>query len=392
MTLIRLSRRFEIFLCAATLAGFASGQDAEEPKAFAPEELEQLVAPIALHPDAVISQVLMAATYPLEVVQADRWVKDQKPPLEGDALAKALEAQTWDPSVKSLIAFPDLLGQMSMKLDWTQKLGDAMLAQEKDVLAAVQRLRVRAKEAGHLESSKEQEVSEDAEIIIIESKTTEIVYIPTYNPTVVYGTWPYPAYPPTYYYPPHYVYPPAYGFAAGVIVGAAWGYAWGGCGWRGGHVDIDIDRNVNFNRNIDRSRYKTQVGGGGRGNWKHNPNNRQGVRYRDNKTAQRYGKQGRSGNRSSRDAYRGRSSTGGAQAGRGTGASARRSSMPKRTSPSRSTPSRSSPSRSSGSAFKGYQGRSQTTRHSSRGRSSRSSSRSSGRSSRGGRGGGRRRP
>src|SRR5262249_49297782 len=150
--------------------------------------------PIALYPDSLVSQILMASTYPLEVVEADRWVKANKS-LQGDALTSALEAQTWDPSVKSLVNFPQVLAMMSEKLDMTQKLGDAMLAQQKDVLDAVQRLRAKAQAQGNLKTTKEQTVvveqpatTEQSMVIKIEPADPQVVYVPSYNPAVVYGT------------------------------------------------------------------------------------------------------------------------------------------------------------------------------------------------------------
>ena len=222
----------------ATQPQTASTQGAAQtqPAPFKPEELEQIVAPIALYPDALLAQVFMASTYPLEIVQAARWSKEH-PEVKGDAVAKEMEKQTWDPSVKSLVAFPDVLTMMNEKLDWTQKLGDAFLAQQKDVMDAVQRLRTKAKDAGNLKSSKEQTVKTEPapagapapQIIIIESPSPEVVYVPTYNPTVVYGAWPYPAYPPYYYYPPAYVPGAAFfSFSMGVVVGGA---IWGNCNW-----------------------------------------------------------------------------------------------------------------------------------------------------------------
>jgi hypothetical protein len=197
---------------------------------FKPEEIEQLVAPIALYPDSLVSQILMASTYPLEVVEAARWAKANKT-LQGDALTAALEQQPWDPSVKSLVNFPQVLAMMNEKLDLTQRLGDAFLAQQKDVLDAVQRLRAKAQ--GNLKTTKEQTViveqsAAQTTVIQIEPTNPQVVYVPTYNPTVVYGAWPYPAYPPYAYYPPGYVATTAaFSFAAGVALGAAWGYAWG---------------------------------------------------------------------------------------------------------------------------------------------------------------------
>ena len=167
------------------------------------EQLDQLVAPIALYPDDLLSQVFMASTYPLEIVQADRWVKAHKD-LKGDALDKALAEQSWDASVKSLVQFPDVLSMMSEKLDITSKLGDAFIAQQKDVMDAVQRLRAKAKDAGNLQSNQQQTViinqapagAATPQTIVIQPAQPEVVYVPQYNPTVVYGAWPYPAYPP----------------------------------------------------------------------------------------------------------------------------------------------------------------------------------------------------
>ena len=166
-----------------------------------------------------------------------------------------MQKETWDPSVKSLCAFPTVLANMNDKIDWTQKLGDAFLAQQKEVMQAVQILRGKAKETGNLKSTKEVTVKEEPapagspapQTIIIESPDPEVVYVPSYNPTVVYGAWSYPYYPPYAYYPPAY-----YGgamfwsFTAGVIVGGA---IWGNCNWGGNDVDIDINRQNNFNRN-----------------------------------------------------------------------------------------------------------------------------------------------
>ncbi len=189
------------------------GQEPAPAPTFKAEELEQFVAPIALYPDSLLAQVLMASTYPLEVVEAARWAKDN-PSVTGEALEEAMVGQTWDPSVKSLVAFPDVIAMMNEKLDWTQKLGDAFLAQQAEVMDAVQRLRAKAKAEGNLKSSKEQTVTTEAPpadattttttIIKVEPADPQVVYVPTYNPTVVYGTWPYPAYPPYYYYPPYY--------------------------------------------------------------------------------------------------------------------------------------------------------------------------------------------
>jgi hypothetical protein len=284
------------------------GQQPNQP-AFKQEELEQLLAPIALYPDSLLAQVLMASTYPLEVVQAERWAKQYKD-LKGDALTAALEKQPWDPSVKSLVNFPQVLAMMSEKLDWTQKLGDAFLAQQKDVMDTVQGLRKKAVEAGNLKTTKEQQVIVEKETIIIEPASPQVVYVPAYNPTVVYGAWPYPAYPPAYYYPPGYVAGTALlAFGVGVAAGSAWGYGWGHCDWHGGDVDIDVNRNTNINRNIDRGKYATQYQGG-QGKWQHNPEHRKGVSYRDQATGQKYNRVSTNEAIQSRENSRGRAEAG----------------------------------------------------------------------------------
>jgi len=300
------------------------GAFAQQPNqpAFKPEELEQILAPIALYPDSLLAQILMASTYPLEVVQADRWAKQNKD-LKGDALTAALEKQAWDPSVKSLVNFPQVLGMMSEKLDWTQKLGDAFLAQQKDVMDAVQTLRKKAVEAGSLKTTKEQQVTVEKETIIIESASPQVIYVPTYNPTVVYGGWPYPAYPPASYYPPGYVAGTALlSFGVGMAVGAAWGYGWGHCDWHGGDVDIDVNRNANINRNIDRGKYATQYQGG-RGNWQHNPEHRKGVSYRDQGTAQKFNRASTNEAIQSRENFRGHAEGGRQDMARGSAGQAR---------------------------------------------------------------------
>src|SRR5687767_9474761 len=266
-------------------------QQAASGATFSQEELDQVVAPIALHPDPLISQILMASTYPLEVVQADRWAQQNKS-LKGDAVTAALEKQDWDPSVKSLVAFPQVLTMMSEKLDWTQKLGDAFLADQKKVLDTIQSLRAKAQASGNLKTTKEQTVIVEEKIIKIEPANPQVIYVPSYNPTVVYGSWPYPAYPPYSYYPPGYVASSMMWFGAGMAMGAAWGYAWGNSNWGGGNVDIDVDRNFNSNRNIDRSKHAQNLpsrgGQAGRGQWQHNAEHRKGVSYRDQGTAQKF--------------------------------------------------------------------------------------------------------
>ncbi len=331
---LRFLRLLTLLLTAGVFSFLALAQEAAPPPAgaaatgapdkplFKPEELEQIVAPIALYPDSLLAQVLMASTYPLAIVEAARWSKAH-PDVKGDAVAKAVEKEDWDPSVKSLVAFPEVLTMMDEKVDWTQKLGDAFLAQQKEVMDAVQRLRTRAKDQGNLKSSKEQTVktepapagSPNPTTIIIEQADPEVVYVPTYNPTVVYGAWPYPAYPPYYYYPPYYAGGAFFSFSMGVIVGGA---IWGNCNWGSSDIDIDVNRYNDFNRNEinngnrgDRGN-RDQINGGNRNNgkWEHNAANRKGVEYRDSKSQQKYGGASSREAVQSREAYRGRAEQG----------------------------------------------------------------------------------
>jgi hypothetical protein len=383
-----------VYVLMLALAGpsVAFGQQAGPP-AFKPEELDQILAPVALYPDALLAQVLMASTYPLEVVQADRWAKQNKD-LKGDALTAALEKQPWDPSVKSLINFPQVLAMMSEKLDWTQKLGDAFLAQQKDVMDTVQGLRKKAMDAGNLKTTQEQQVIVEKQTIIIESASPQVIYVPTYNPTVVYGAWPYPAYPPAYYYPPGYLAGTALlSFGVGVAVGAAWGYGWGHCDWHGGDVDIDVNRNTNINRNINRGKYATQYQGG-RGQWQHNPEHRKGVAYRDQATAHKFNRASTNEAVRSRENFRGYAEAGrqdmargGADQFRGRPDAGQRGSLEGR--PTTREASGRNVSGQRGSAFSGMdQGGRETRNFSNRGSASRQSMSSVSRG--GGRGGGRR--
>ena len=305
---------FVIVLLIAPAGAMAQDQgEAAQPAKFKQEELDQMLAPIALYPDSLLTQILMASTYPLEVVQADRWAKQNKD-MKGDALAKALEAQPWDPSVKSLVNFPQVLTMMSEKLDLTQKLGDAFLAQQKDVMNTVQNLRKKAEASGNLKTTKEQVVKVEKEIIIIESASPQVIYVPSYNPTVVYGAWAYPSYPPYPYYPPGYGAGAA--FVTGVAVGAAWGYAWGNSNWHGGDVNVNYNQNTNINNNINREKYKQQAqakgqgGQAGQGKWQHDSSHRGGVSYRDQGTAQKYNRGTGGEAAKSREASRGRAEQG----------------------------------------------------------------------------------
>ncbi|MBL8887699.1 MAG: DUF3300 domain-containing protein [Phycisphaerales bacterium] len=324
---------------AAPAAAAPAPAAADASDKLSQEQIDQLVAPIALYPDDLLTQLLMASTYPLEIVQADRWVKAHKD-LKGDALDKALEAQTWDPSVKALVAFPDTLSMMSEKLDITSKLGDAFIAQQKDVMDAIQRLRNKAQAAGNLQSNQQQTVTvqpaaagSQTQTIIIQPAQPEVVYVPQYNPTVVYGAWPYPAYPPAPYYPPGYVAGTALlSFGVGVAVGAIWNNNCNGnANWNSGSVNINnnINRNTNISgNNINRNNTniqggnRTNVSGGGQ--WQHNPQHRQGVPYSNKATAQQFGGVDRAQASQARNDFRGResggqSAFGGNQAGNGAG-------------------------------------------------------------------------
>ena len=245
----------------------AMAQTPNPPPAAAPAaphlsagELDALVAPIALYPDNLLSQVLMAATYPLEVVRAERWLQANKK-LTGDKLEAAVDEQPWDDSIKSLVATPSVLQMMSEKLDWTQKLGNAVVEQQPDVMDAIQRLRAKAQANNKLESTKEQKVtvsqSGGKQVISIAPTDPNMMYVPYYDPAVMYGSWPYPAYPPYYWPPPGYI---AGGIiATGLAFGA--GYAlgrWASGGYWGGNVNWN-NNNITINRP-----------GGGGGNWDRN--------------------------------------------------------------------------------------------------------------------------
>jgi len=264
----------------------------QEGPAFRPEEIDQMVAPIALYPDALLAQVLAASTYPLEIVQAARFVQQNKE-LKGEKLLAAAKDKDWEPSVKAMLEFSDVLLMMNEKLEWTEKLGDAFLGQQKEVMTSVQRLRQKAQESGNLKTTKEQKVvvEKETKVIVIESASPQVVYVPTYNPTVVYGAWPYPAYPPAPVYPYGYAATAAFSFAAGVAIGAAAsGYGGWGCGWGNNEVNINASTNNNFTKNNYNNPQKYQAKQNQ--NWQHNPEHRGNAKYPNQATAQKYGQQG----------------------------------------------------------------------------------------------------
>ena len=297
---------FAIVLCMSL--GAAQAQDAT----FSEEQLDQMMAPIALYPDSLLAQILMASTYPADVAEAVQWSKDN-PDQDGDAAVEAVQDKTWDPSVMSLVAFPQVLAMMGEQPDWVQNVGDAFLAESETVMDTVQNLRSKAKAEGNLETTEQQKViveepsstetaTSTETIIIIEPADPQIVYVPYYNPTIVYGVWWWPRYTPWYYRPY------GYGFGSAVVRGIGFGIGigitrslWGGCHWgrgRGG-VNINVNRYNNINVNKINSNNRNT-------NWNHNSNNRKGVPYKDQKTRDKF--DNNRGDASSRDNYRGRDS------------------------------------------------------------------------------------
>jgi Protein of unknown function (DUF3300) len=263
------------------------------PQPLPQDQLDALLAPIALYPDELLTQVLMASTYPLEVVEAARFVK-ANPTLRGPALDDALKDRTWDPSVLSLAPFPQVLDMMNDKLEWTQRLGDAFLADEAAVMRTVQMLRQRAQQAGNLQSNEQQRVFVQDRYIVIEPAQPQYVYVPVYNPTIIYGPWWAPAYRPWYWYPPpiwgYPPAPPAWGFTAGFFWGSAWAvhrsyWGWARPNWSSNNVHINV--NVNNNYWASRPQYRERYPNGS-GNWTHVPEHRKGVAYRDTATRDKY--------------------------------------------------------------------------------------------------------
>jgi len=221
-----------------------------------PEQLDQLVAPIALYPDSLVAQILAAATFPEQVVEADRWVQAH-PDLKGDDLAKAVDQQPWDPSVKALTAFPTVLGNMDKNLSWTSSLGDAYYNQQQDVMDAVQTMRERAKDSGNLKDTEQQKIKTEGSTIVIEPANPEVVYVPAYDPWIVYGD-PLLPWPGWYEYPGIWWGGPYLSFGVGFGIGffAGYGWGWGGWGfdWRHHYPIYDHGRyfsrsNTFYNRN-----------------------------------------------------------------------------------------------------------------------------------------------
>ncbi|MEN8258538.1 MAG: DUF3300 domain-containing protein [Thermodesulfobacteriota bacterium] len=258
------------------------GQDnsyLEPSEKFSREELAQMLAPIALYPDALLSQVLMASTYPIEVIEADRW-RGKEPELKGEALDEALLAKEWAPSVKAISHFPSILALMSERITETTNLGNAFLAQEDEVMDMVQELRAKAEAQGNLTTTSEQKVIVEKETIIIESADPRVIYVPYYDSFHIYGPWWYPAYPPYYWGPPGVRVGTGISYWPRFYFGFAFG-AWSYFDWHRHYIYIDIHKRPRFvrhNRWISRP-----------GRWHHAPRHRRGVAYREKSTARKYG-------------------------------------------------------------------------------------------------------
>jgi hypothetical protein len=286
MGILRSLARFAFILLAGLPVAYAQQYTYEEQSAYAEDsgysagELDQMLAPVALYPDELLSQVLMAATYPLEVVQAARWSR-ANPGLQGDDAVRAVDGEDWDPSVKSLAAFPDILESMDQNLEWTQRLGEAFLANQDAVMASVQRLRRAALDQGNLSSTDEMVVTRDGTDIAIDPPSPEMVYVPYYDPRVVYGSWWWPSNPPVYWapWPGYSVGSYGFGWSLGVPVGM--NFFFGDFDWRRRRVHID-HRPFYFH---DRNRPITVRNG----EWRWDPHHRRDVPFRNPVARQEYG-------------------------------------------------------------------------------------------------------
>src|SRR5438105_3777349 len=292
--------------CSVALAQQAQSQqmtttttsDTEQAPKLPNDQLNSLVAPIALYSDPLLAQTLADSTYPLEIIQLQQWM-DRNKDLQGKALADAVSKQPWDPSIQGLVAYPDVVTRMADNIQWTTDLGNAFLAQQPDVMDAVQRMRAKAQGTGNLKTSAQQVVQTETvasgkQVITIEQANPDVVYVPSYDPQVVYGAAPpaYPYYPYTY---PGYVPGTALAWGAGIALGAAawgsWGGHWGNCDWNGGNVNIN--NNNNFNKNVNRNVNRGQAGQGNK--WQHNAQHRGNAPYGNRQTANKCGSQGARG-------------------------------------------------------------------------------------------------
>jgi hypothetical protein len=277
------------------------------------DQLDSLVAPVALYPDPLLTQVLVASTYPLEIIQLQQWIQKNSS-LTGDALTNAVEKQAWDPSIQSMAIFPDLVKRLADDIKWTTDLGNAFLAQQSEVMDAVQRMRMKAQAAGHLKSTDQMKVEtkvvETKTVVVIQQTNPQVIYVPTYSPVVVFGPpmYMYP-YPPIYYPPPSY-YPAGvfFAFGVGVAVGSYYRGGWGyNCGW-GRHTTININvnnryishynhTNINVNRNVNVNANRNV-----NGTWQHNSQHRGGAPYSNQQVAKQYGGTARGDSMSTRQA------------------------------------------------------------------------------------------
>src|SRR5262245_4727897 len=265
----------------------------EETPKLPSDQLDSLVAPIALFPDPLLAQTLAASTYPLEIMQLDQWMAKNSN-LKDKALADAVSKQPWDPSVQGMVAFPDVVTRMAENVQWTTDLGNAFLAQQSDVMDAVQRMRGKAEGTGNLKTSAQQTVETKTveggkQVIAIQQANPDVVYVPSYDQQVVYG--PAPAQYPYYNYSyPGYVPGSALAWGAGVAVGAAawgaWGGHWGDCDWNNG--EVNVNNNYNYNENVNKN-VNRQTGTGQGNKWQHNPQHRGGTPYANKATANKYG-------------------------------------------------------------------------------------------------------
>jgi hypothetical protein len=278
--LTRLAAFAAVALAAATFVHAQSPEPevapySSAPGAFTEAELDQMLAPIALYPDELLSQMLMAATYPLEVVEAARWSRAHRE-LAGYEAVAAVDNQDWDPSVKSMVAFPAVLAAMNEQLDWTQRLGEAFLGQQADVMRSVQKLRRAAYEAGNLASTDEMVVTREGTDFALGSPSPELMYVPYYDSRVVYGPWWWPAAPPVYWspWPEYYVYS-GYGFAWGLGIPIGLNFFYGDFDWGRHHVRVG-DHRPFYYHGRDHRPIPTQ----GR-QWQHDPAHRHGVEYRN---------------------------------------------------------------------------------------------------------------
>ena len=249
----------------------ASAAFAQDRVPFRQEELDQMLAPVALYPDSLLSQMLMASTYPLEVVQAARWSR-ANPGLKGQDAVQAVERMDWDSSVKSLTAFPQVLSMMDEKLEWTERLGEAFLAQQTDVMDTIQGLRRRADAAGNLGTDDRLRVARQGDVIAIEPPAPGVVYVPYYSPLVVYGPWWWPHYPPVFWAPPpHYAFVahrPVFAWGSGIVISA--GFFFGHFDWPHRHVQVV---HVHHHHAVARPVHVHSQ-------WRHDPAHRRGVPFR----------------------------------------------------------------------------------------------------------------